>query len=756
MIKKTAVVLGILILIAVAWVAYFKAELGTELPGPGEITGASLPTPVVLARQQSRLEGAARVGANASKQIMFGDFHVHTTYSTDAFLWSLPMTGGRGVHPIGDACDYARYCSGLDFWGITDHAAASTPRRWQETKDSIRQCNALAGDSQHPDLISFLGFEWTQVGPVPDEHYGHKNVLFRDTDDASTAKRPIAAAGVATTVLRKTLPKFPPALVLSEGSEIDRYMDFNAFLSEIRGVPDCDPDTSSAELPADCFESAATPGELVERLKQQGLEPLIIPHGSTWGFYTPPGTTWDKQLKAEMRPEAFTSIAVMSGHGNSEEYRPWRAVTEVSKEPLEADCPAPSDGYLPSCWRAGQIIQARCLEAGEPAEICAQRAEKARWNYANMSVPGHLSVLGESAEDWLNSGQCDDCFLPAFNYRPGTSVQYGLAISNFDDPEGPLRFRWGFIASSDNHRARPGTGYKPVDRMVTTEANGPTNERWMKRIYGKQEAPSAESNFIVREELQRLAGFQLTELERQSSFWTTGGLAAVHAEERSREAIWAAFQRREIYGTSGPKMLLWFDHLSESGQDLPMGSELQRGANPTFRVRALGAFKQKPGCPDSAQQGLGGERIAQLCSGECDYPSDQRHNIERIEIVRIQPQNRPGEPVESLIQDPWLVRSCKPSQQGCSIEFTDEDFAAQSRDTLYYARAIQEATPTINANNLRCEYDAEGNCLRVNPCYGDFRTDSDDNCTAPAEHRAWSSPIYVDYAVPALAQGGDH
>ena len=135
--KKLLVGLACLILIAVAWVAYFKAEIGTELPGPGEITGASLPTPVVLARQQARLEGAARVGANASKQIMFGDFHVHTTYSTDAFLWSLPMTGGRGVHPIGDACDYARYCSGLDFWGITDHAAASTPRRWQETLSLI-------------------------------------------------------------------------------------------------------------------------------------------------------------------------------------------------------------------------------------------------------------------------------------------------------------------------------------------------------------------------------------------------------------------------------------------------------------------------------------------------------------------------------------------------------------------------------------------------------------------------------------------
>ena len=35
------------------------------------------------------------------------------------------------------------------------------------------------------------------------------------------------------------------------------------------------------------------------------------------------------------------------------------------------------------------------------------------------------------------------------------------------------RFKFGFIASSDNHRSRPGTGYTPIDLMVTTEANGP-------------------------------------------------------------------------------------------------------------------------------------------------------------------------------------------------------------------------------------------------------------------------------------------
>ena len=44
----------------------------------------------------------------------------------------------------------------------------------------------------------------------------------------------------------------------------------------------------SNELPDDCFEEARDPGELVRRLEEQSLRPIIIPHGSSWGFYTPP------------------------------------------------------------------------------------------------------------------------------------------------------------------------------------------------------------------------------------------------------------------------------------------------------------------------------------------------------------------------------------------------------------------------------------------------------------------------------------
>jgi hypothetical protein len=80
------------------------------------------------------------------------------------------------------------------------------------------------------------------------------------------------------------------------------------------------------------------------------------------------------------------------------------------------------------------------------------------------------------------------------------------------------------------------------------------------------------------------------------------------------------------------------------------------------------------------------------------------------------------------------------------VEFEDEDFSAMSRDSLYYVRAIQEPTPTINGANLRCEYDEHGQCIKVNPCHIDERTDYSDDCLAPSEHRAWSSPIFVDYA----------
>ena len=109
--------------------------------GPGEISNTSTPKEIVSSRIQKQLDDKSKVGINDKKLILFGDLHVHTTYSSDAFLFSLPLMAGEGTHPPADACDFARYCSSLDFWSNTDHAEDLTPQDWQEIKDTVRQCN---------------------------------------------------------------------------------------------------------------------------------------------------------------------------------------------------------------------------------------------------------------------------------------------------------------------------------------------------------------------------------------------------------------------------------------------------------------------------------------------------------------------------------------------------------------------------------------------------------------------------------------
>jgi hypothetical protein len=717
-----------------------------EHQGPGQIEGKAVPAPVVAAHQKAQ-DATARALAPESppdKQILFGDLHVHTTFSPDAFMRSLPFLNGEGTRPPADACDYARYCSGLDFWSINDHAEGISPRHWQETKDSIRQCNAIAGDPQNPDVVAFLGWEWTQVGQSPKDHFGHKNVIFKDTDEDKVPARPISALNEQLVGALRAAPPLWQRLQLPihDFANRQRYFDVAAYQEELRATPMCPAGVDSRQLPADCHESAQTPDALFEKLAQWGIDTIVIPHGTTWGLYTPPGSTWEKQLAGAMHdPDKQTLIEVYSGHGNSEEFRNWHDV--VFDAQGQPSCPEPTTDYLPCCWQAGEIIRDRCGDT--PADECAQRVEAARLNYLNAQVAGRQTVPGSTIDDWKDCGFCRDCFNPAFNYRTGGSSQFIAAISNFDTPGGvPRRFKLGYIASSDNHTARPGTGYKELDRRKNTEAAGPRDEAWAERFFPQNTDKPAESVPFALDAARGIQGFQVVDLERQASFFMTGGLAAVHSPGRDRDSVWSALKRNEVYGTSGERILLWFDLLNGPQGEAPMGSEVRLDAPPRFRARAAGSFKQLPGCPDYAVNALSKERLDRLCDTECYNPSDERHLITRIEVVRIRPQKTPGEPVAPLIEDPWRRFECPKDPAGCTIEFDDPDYTVADRDVVYYVRAIQEPIPAVNSGALRCEYDAAGNCVKVNPCFGDYRTPYEDDCLSENEERAWSSPIYVN------------
>ena len=509
-------------------------------------------------------------------------------------------------------------------------------------------------------------------------------------------------------------------------------------------TPNCPKGVSARELPKDCFETAADPGTLFKKLGEWGFDTLVVPHGTVWGIYTPPDSSWDSQLVQQQHdPEKMGLIEVYSGHGNSENYRNFQVRRRDASGKFV--CPEPQKNYLPACWQAGEIIRKRCQTLGLDITECDKRAAEARQNFVSVdSIAGWLTVPGTGAKDWLDAGQARDIFMPAFNYRPLKSVQYGLAIRNFEDPKAPLRYKWGFISSSDNHSAQPGTGFKQYDRKQATEAFGERSEYWQDLLLGKKAYPAARSISVENLPL----GFGTTEFERQASFWTLGGLVAVHASGRNREAIWDALKRKEVYGTSGPRILLWFDLLNGEEQDgttgmIPMGGETKMTTVPEFRVRAVGSLKQRPGCPAWVTKALATKRLQKLGSGECYNPSEERYDIDRIEVVRIRPQNSPGEAVDKLIEDNWKVIQCERNRAGCSATFSDPDF---TRDTVYDVRAIEEETPTVNGQNLRSTVDENGTVLAVTPCYGDYRTEESDQCFGMVGHRAWSSPIYVDYA----------
>lgn len=724
-----------------------------ERQGPGTIVGGPVPKTFLEERSDTQAEAAQTLRDSKrtpQKQILFGDFHAHTTFSNDAYMASLPMIGGLGTTPPADACDYARYCSALDFWSINDHAISLDSQRWESTKNSIRDCQAVA-DENYPDLISFIGFEWTQANPLDAAtHYGHKNVIYRDLDDAQVASRPIYAKAEAGLGAFNPPYAMRAALPLSRWSDRQAYYDLNRFLQEMEAEPECDEGTPASELPVNCKEGAENPAVLFAKLREAGHETLVIPHGNAWGLYTPIDASWDKQLAGDMQDDDLqTVIEVFSGHGNSEEYRAFAHVSYDSEgKPF---CPQPRSDFLPRCVQAGRIIHQRCLDQNGTIEECDTRAAQTRQMAAESPVP-LFTVPGFGLEQWLDSGQCRDCYQPAYNYVPRNSAQYALAIGNFDNPDKVKRFRFGLMAASDNHTARPGTGYKERDRRLLIEGMSMEDPQFRaSRRESSAEISALPRDFIPEENLTMST--ITAHLERQDPFFATGGLMAVHSEQRSRDGVWNAVQRKEIYGTSGDRILLWFDLLNPPGAPpqaiAPMGSELTMSHNPSFRVRAVGARKQNPGCPQYAVDALGENRLQRLCHKECFNPSDERKLISRIEIVRIKPQITANENVESLIEDVWMSKECPADPAGCVVEFSDQDFAASGRETLYYARAIQEPSDAVNGGQLRCEYDEQGNCISVDFCSSSsLDTPRADDCLAPVEERAWSSPIWLSSNAP--------
>jgi hypothetical protein len=699
------------ICVAIYGILYYDNARDGAPAVEGTPTAAARPADVVAdetARQRLARSGVGRADAS---QILFGDLHVHTHYSADSHLQAVRIRARESASPPSDACDFARFCSQLDFWSLNDHAESLTPALWTRSVDAIRQCNAVSGDTDDADLVSFLGWEWSHQSPFdPSRHYGHKNVILRDTEPGAIPTRPIASRPGGPLIFIAMGVVAP----LTAGG-FEPWSSFHRYSLETLDVQECPQDVAVRDLPDDCRESAADPQTLFAKLADWGFPALVIPHGLAWGITNPARADLRFQL-AQHDPRWQSLLEVYSGHGNSEVYRAFERESETTSG--DWSCPEGGEGVVLCCERAAELTRERCRDP-ESAECDAQVADAQQRAAGTFFGSPVDAVPGTRIEDWGACGQIEGTFLPAFDYRPRQSAQYAFALGSTDAQQTDARFRWGMIGASDNHRSRPGTGYREFARELMTDGVGyPIPRDWVD--------------------------------ERNLSFYYTGGLAAVHATARNRSAIFDALAARRVYGTSGERILLWFDVIGADGSRHPMGSEVVLRANPRFEVRAVGAFEQQPGCPLHVYYALPAERIASLCRGECYNPTAERKPITRIEVVRIRPQRSAEEAIRPLIEDPWRVLECPGDPSGCVAQFSDEDFVDAARETVYYVRAIQAPSPAVNGDPIQCERDDAGRCIRARPC-GTLASGLPDDCLAPVEERAWSSPIFADVD-PALLE----
>lgn len=300
----------------------------------------------------------------------------------------------------------------------------------------------------------------------------------------------------------------------------------------------------------------------------------------------------------------------------------------------------------------------------------------------------------------------------------GTTYDPRLFVRNIlkeglelEDSLGVNPFKLGIIAATDSHNAVPG--------MV--------NEEDFANV-GHLGTRDATPEFILASPtIAPLGGIDAH----------GGGLAVVWAEENSRDAIFSAMRRKEVYGTSGTRPIVRFfggdfddsvcddPDLVDIGyrNGVPMGGELgalRSKKSPKFVVHAM----KDPGGTAVTSAPL--QRI-QIIKG---WVNSTGSTEERVFDVAGDPDN--GASVDT--------DTCTPMGTGfdelCAV-WEDPDFLPSQR-AFYYVRVVENpmcrwSTYLCNDNSVDCDNP---------PVAAGFEECCNEAVPKTIQERAWTSPIF--------------
>lgn len=315
---------------------------------------------------------------------------------------------------------------------------------------------------------------------------------------------------------------------------------------------------------------------------------------------------------------------------------------------------------------------------------------------------GNLPLTRETTNDMLAGNYIREAL------KRGLSLEEQLGVN-------PYAF--GMIGSTDSH---------------TSLATGDEDN-----FYGKHTGnePSYQDRALEGQNLG-------TRIGRFGWHYLAGGYAAAWARGNTRAEIFDAFQRREVYATTGPRMTVrlfgGFD-FSEADWDgdwvragytrgVPMGGELEdRGNAPTFLISALKD-------PDGANL----DRV-QVVKGWVDSSGELQERVYDVSWSDMDKRSRVGGKVPAVGDTVDRATATYTNDIGAAelrTAWTDPDYVEGQR-AFYYVRVIEIPTPRWTL------FDA----VRFG-----IKLPEDAMADAVAQERAYSSPIWLKPAPPAIME----
>ena len=612
-----------------------------------------------------------RPDANSNRNAYFGDLHVHTTYSFDAYAFGTLATPydayrfaqGKAIkHPAGFNLQLREP---LDFYGVTDHAMfMGVAAVAADTSSDISkyQFTEVLHDLNEPDNMDrwslpsrMRSFTGLLTGLVP-------GIMSGDIDPEESLS--ITRRAWADTVNAANMYNDPGrfttfvAYEYTTGSDDQGNLHRNVVFKGSDAIPEIPFSRLHSNNPEDLWD-------WMDALREDGVESMAIPHnsnGSNGQMFEL--VDWagdpidDGYARQRIRNEPLVEITQIKGtsetHPSLSTRDEW-ADFELMEFRVATTLPSQPEGsYVRDAWRRGLALEAQ-----------------------GVTNPYAFGVIG-SSDTHTAAAQNDES-----NFSSKLGVLSADAQLRGSVPFGPMS----------------GLLFNTVAPQAMTEVDGKT--------------------FI--------GGAQPT--------FGASGLAAVWAEENTREAIYAAFRRKETFATSGPRIRLRFfagfglpADLLESDKGIAqayatgvtMGGDLT--SNPTDRNIAPQFAVWAQADPNSAPL----QRL-QIIKGWLD--SDGETHEEVIDVacaggVAVDP-NTIRCPDNSATVD---LRDCSISARTGDAQlrslWTDTNFDPSQR-AFYYTRVLENPT---------CRW-STWDAIRAG-------TERRSDLAATLQERAWSSPIH--------------